>query len=179
MGKRHGIPRPLRPETQVPPQRFLEMKPFAVFALLLLSCQQAWAFVARPALTKKSALPNPRRMPFSQPQPFTTPAPVGSSSTQLFAESYDGFGRGLYILGASLLLCVWFFSIPPAFRRTHFCATPACVEYREACYDCRTFDEWRSDIVDYYKNGGGVNFDFTIDPASKEEFKKTIEGFGL
>jgi hypothetical protein len=33
-----------------------------------------------------------------------------------------------------------------------------------------TTDEWTSGIADYYKNGGGVHFDFSIDPKTKAQW---------
>jgi hypothetical protein len=82
--------------------------------------------------------------------------------------SYDGKNRGYVIQTIVLSICVWFFSIPPEFRRTHFCPTARCVESRATCYDCVTFGEWKVRVADYYKGGGGVHFDFSIDPATKQ-----------
>jgi hypothetical protein len=87
--------------------------------------------------------------------------------------SYDGKGRGYVLQTIVLSICVWFFSIPPEFRRTHFCPTSKCVENRASCYDCTTFGEWKVRVADYYKGGGGVHFDFSIDPATKE-FNKDL-----
>lgn len=94
------------------------------------------------------------------------------ADTKLFSrnQSIDGSGRGNFILALSILVCVWIFSIPPEFRRAHFCTTAPCVENRAACYDCVTFDEWRTKLKTYYDNGGGLQFDFTIDPNSKQKF---------
>jgi hypothetical protein len=87
--------------------------------------------------------------------------------------SYDGKNRGYVIQTIVLSICVWFFSIPPEFRRTHFCPTSRCVENRTTCYDCVTFGEWKVRVADYYKGGGGVHFDFSIDPATKQ-FNKDL-----
>jgi hypothetical protein len=89
--------------------------------------------------------------------------------------SYDGKGRGYVLQAIVLSICVWFFSIPPEFRRTHFCPTSKCVENRASCYDCTTFGEWKVRVADYYKGGGGVHFDFSIDPATKEFNKDLLD----
>jgi hypothetical protein len=81
----------------------------------------------------------------------------------------DGTNRGAIILGVVLLACVWIFSIPPEFRRAYLCGSERCIEDRQAylCNDCMTTDEWRTGIINYYKSGGGIKFDFSIDPNSK------------
>jgi hypothetical protein len=89
---------------------------------------------------------------------------------------YDfGSGRGKIIQVIVLAVCVWSFSIPPEFRRARFCTTSACVESRASCNDCVTFSEWKIKVVEYYKGGGGVNFDFSIDPATKEANKEMMD----
>jgi hypothetical protein len=81
----------------------------------------------------------------------------------------DGTQRGAWLLGVVLLACLWIFSIPPEFRRAYLCGSDRCVQNRSAylCNDCMTPDEWKQGIVDYYRTGGGVQFDFSIDPKSK------------
>ena len=43
-----------------------------------------------------------------------------------------------------------------------------CLENRSYCYDCVTLSEWTQGIKDYYQNGGGVNFDFTVAQETKD-----------
>jgi hypothetical protein len=76
-----------------------------------------------------------------------------------------GIDRGLPLLGFAFLLSAWFFTIPPEFRRARFCASDLCVSLR--CNDCMTVNEWTTGIKDYYQNGGGIHWDFSIDPKSK------------
>ena len=76
-----------------------------------------------------------------------------------------GIERGYPILAFSILLSAWFFTIPPEFRRAHFCASDICVQTR--CNDCMSVTEWVTGIQDYYQNGGGIKWDFSIDPSSK------------
>eukprot|EP00816_Leptocylindrus_hargravesii_P008161 CAMPEP_0196804872 /NCGR_PEP_ID=MMETSP1362-20130617/4557_1 /TAXON_ID=163516 /ORGANISM="Leptocylindrus danicus, Strain CCMP1856" /LENGTH=173 /DNA_ID=CAMNT_0042177433 /DNA_START=60 /DNA_END=581 /DNA_ORIENTATION=+ len=75
--------------------------------------------------------------------------------------------RGYVILVLAIFAVIWSFSIPPEFRRAHFCFTEQCVQNRSKCYDCVTVGEWSEQVADYYRNGGGVNFDFSIDPNPK------------
>ncbi|GAX24180.1 hypothetical protein FisN_4Lh269 [Fistulifera solaris] len=109
----------------------------------------------------------------------TMPSPIAhkqtpSTSTSLFNARYDGTaGRGLVLFGFVLFLCVWLFSIPPEFRRAYFCS-PACEENPIYCNDCVTPKEWVSGIVEYYQNGGGIQFDFSIDPKTKRFWEDTL-----
>ena len=41
-------------------------------------------------------------------------------------SSIDGSGRGKYLLGLALLVCIWGFSIPTEFRRAHWCFSERC-----------------------------------------------------
>ncbi|KAG7354457.1 hypothetical protein IV203_003813 [Nitzschia inconspicua] len=96
-----------------------------------------------------------------------------TTSTRLFEKKKqvvaDGTQRGAYLLGVVLLACLWIFSVPPEFRRAYLCGTERCVQDRQAylCNDCVTPEEWKRGIVEYYRNGGGVHFDFSVDPNSK------------
>lgn len=122
-----------------------------------------------------------------QPQHLTAPfdrVTGTTSKTAIHAEgkksvSYDGVDRGRYFLALVFFICIWQFSIPPTFRRAKFCP-PACVKERALCRTpCVTIEEWTSDIVQYYKNGGGIQWDFSIDPntlAENEKFVKNLFG---
>lgn len=93
-----------------------------------------------------------------------------SMSTELYDTKPDrpkfmdeSESRGNILLGFALAVCIWAFSIPPELRREHFCFTDKCVENRSYCYDCVTFGEWYGQVKEYYANGGGVHFDFSIE----------------
>ncbi|KAL7578345.1 hypothetical protein ACA910_012751 [Epithemia clementina (nom. ined.)] len=77
-----------------------------------------------------------------------------------------GLKRGSYLLGLSLFLAIWIFSIPPEFRRARFCPNEECAVTH--CFECVTPSEWVGGIVEYYQNGGGVQFDFSIDQSTKD-----------
>ena len=97
---------------------------------------------------------------------------IGNPTALFGNKEVDGTGRGSIILGVVFLINVWVFSIPPEFRRAYLCPSEPCIENRAMCNDCITFDEWKSGIEDYYKNGGGIKFDFSIDPKSKAQFSE-------
>jgi len=82
-------------------------------------------------------------------------------------------------MGIVMFLNVWMFSLPPSFRRQEIC-TPEVYEQivakgNEDKYDCITMEMWKDSIVQYYKDGGGVVFDFSINPKTLERNKKLWE----
>jgi hypothetical protein len=144
------------------------MKILILTVALLLSLG-VHAFVVEPrswSLQRDSGfVPTARSTRVSQTSPRMRP------TSQLRSEQdsdIGGIGRGSILLGVVLLVNVWLFSIPPYYRRVHFCSSSACEQNRAACYDCLTLSEWTVGVADYYKNGGGVHFDFTISPETKE-----------
>jgi hypothetical protein len=76
----------------------------------------------------------------------------------------DGTGRGLVIMAISLFACVWIFSIPPEFRRAHICTS----DRPSAASTCVQLGAWVDEVADYYRGGGGVHFDFTIDQSTRD-----------
>jgi hypothetical protein len=81
-------------------------------------------------------------------------------------ESYDtgyvdGSTTGAFLMAFVLLINIWIFSIPTEFRRARICKEEDVVLY--ANKNCITADEWVRGVGDYYKNGGGVHFDFSIE----------------
>lgn len=106
-----------------------------------------------------------------------------SSTTQLLEKSSsndsnkelsydDGSGRGKFLLGFVLLVTIWFFSIPKEFRRTHLCFSDRCAANPtfELCHNCVTFGQLTHDIADYYKNGGGIEWNFEVGEETKAIF---------
>jgi hypothetical protein len=80
------------------------------------------------------------------------------------SRDLEGRSGGIPLLIASFIVSAWFFTIDPQIRRTHLCTSPRCVEDREYCYDCKTFGEFKEMILDYYRYGGGIKWDFSIEP---------------
>lgn len=99
---------------------------------------------------------------------WTTTALLRSSDSDSASSStspdVDGQGRGKYIMSFVLFLCIWIFSIPPEFRRAHICTTSAATIRS----DCVSLGDWTQQVGDYYKGGGGVHFDFSIDQSTKD-----------
>ena len=84
----------------------------------------------------------------------------------------DGTGRGSYLLTLVMLYVVWSFSIPVEFRRAHWCFSTTCEHNRSIplCHNCVTVGEWTGAIVEYYRNGGGIQWDFSVGEETKELF---------
>jgi hypothetical protein len=110
--------------------------------------------------------------------PLSSPFTSNLSSTHLFdrkepyegGNSIDGMGRGIVLQVIVLIICAWLFTIPPEFRRTYFCpAENYCQEPGSCEKPCTTYKEWFRNVGDYYKNGGGIQWDFSIDPKTLEE----------
>jgi hypothetical protein len=80
----------------------------------------------------------------------------------------DGTGRGLVVMAISLFACVWIFSIPPEFRRAHICTSDRPSVGADGTSTCVPLGAWAEDVADYYKGGGGVHFDFSIDQSTRD-----------
>ena len=72
-----------------------------------------------------------------------------------------GLKRGFVLFPAVLLLATWLFTIPPEFRRARICTEQQIIEYPDK--NCMTSKGWISGVSEYYRNGGGIKFDFTIE----------------
>lgn len=110
-------------------------------------------------------------------KPFkSVPIPVLSRRTRLnrdtqllqAKDSYnkamqDSTNRGLVILAIVFLTNLWLFTIPPEIRRTHICTSDRCIQDRAWCYDCKTLQEVKDAVSDYYAGGGGIKWDFSIE----------------
>ena len=70
-----------------------------------------------------------------------------------------GLDRAAIIMPIVLLINIWFFTVPPEFRRARLCSEMDTAAYPEVCMTPKMF---ASGIVDYYKGGGGIQWDFSI-----------------
>lgn len=86
----------------------------------------------------------------------TTNAERGSDEV----NALMGLDRGKYLLALVFAVCVWFFTVPVEFRRTKICTE---VQTRDFPDVCMTSAQFTSGIADYYKNGGGIKFDFSVE----------------
>ena len=58
------------------------------------------------------------------------------------------------------------FSIPVEFRRARLCSEEQVRLNPDS--KCMTFEMWTKGVSEYYGNGGGINFDFSVDPDAKD-----------
>lgn len=72
-----------------------------------------------------------------------------------------GLRRGLALFPIVVLFTVWLFSIPPDFRRARICTEQQVIDNPDS--RCITTTNWVGGVQDYYRNGGGLKFDFSID----------------
>ena len=70
-------------------------------------------------------------------------------------------GRGVALFLFVFVVNVWLFSIPPEFRRAKNCTAEQVLLYPDS--NCMTTEMWWGGVLDYYRNGGGIKFDFSIE----------------
>lgn len=87
------------------------------------------------------------------------------------AADTGGLGSGKVLLLLVLIVNVWMFSIPVEFRQARLCNVEDTKLYPDK--HCTTADAWGMGIADYYVNGGGIRFDFSIE--GKESCIKKYE----
>jgi len=149
-----------------------------VMIAVALSCSSLQNAEAFTTCSRTIASVVPAGGPLQSPaQHEVAPMFRSQSSTRIFqsSRSNDGSDRGIVIMGIVLAACIWVFSIPPYFRRAHFCVTEKCVANRSKCYDCVTTKEWVGGVKEYYQNGGGVQFDFTVAEETKQFWKDAVQ----
>lgn len=69
--------------------------------------------------------------------------------------------RGPLLLGIVMLFCIWQFTIPVEFRRARFCSEQQVLQFPNS--KCITVDNWIKNIQEYYQNGGGIQWDFSLE----------------
>ena len=98
--------------------------------------------------------------------PLVPLSPTSLQMTKDKEEPYDtgyvdGSTTGAFLMAFVLLINVWIFSIPTEFRRARICKEEDVVMYPNK--NCITAAEWTKGVGDYYRNGGGIQFDFSIE----------------
>ena len=137
----------------------------ASLTLLLSSLPHATPFVAKPLVSVPSAYTMGR----ANSAILSTQSTVTSSTSLSMSkedEPYDtgyvdGSTTGAFLMAFVLLINIWIFSIPTEFRRARICKEEDVVLYPNK--NCITADEWFKGVESYYKNGGGIQFDFSIE----------------
>ena len=104
-----------------------------LFAILAALCLEAEAFLGvRQALPGRGNILQSTKPAFLQNAHHIATNHKNNNNirlnrTRVFSNAkVDGTGRGLYLLGIAFFISVWIFSIPPEYRRAHFCPTKAC-----------------------------------------------------
>lgn len=147
-------------------------------ALLLLSLGSTDAFpMATPMIHHRGSfrLVDHQSIP-QQAQVATTALSMSPNRTSQEeirrSDAVGGMKEGYIGLAIVFLFNVWMFSIPPHFRRDQICP-PDLYVTPEVAETCVPFDTMKQELVDYYKNGGGIQFDFSIDPRTLERNQET------
>ena len=77
------------------------------------------------------------------------------------SSKIDGSVGGTYFFAAVLLANVWLFTIPTEFRRAHLYPEGNAGLYSDP--KGITTKDWAAGVAQYYANGGGVKFDFSVE----------------
>ena len=139
----------------------------AVILLLCCSCEIVTAFT----VPSRAVVPRERSRAVSNNNiiynnkiPKKEVVSTTTTTLSMGGGSYnvDGTEEGKYILSFVFFLCVMGFSIPPEFRRARLC-TEEQVAASDPSSHCTTFNTWKSELAQYYKDGGGIKFDFSLE----------------
>mmetsp|Transcript_38502 Transcript_38502/g.93161 ORF Transcript_38502/g.93161 Transcript_38502/m.93161 type:complete len:172 (+) Transcript_38502:78-593(+) len=137
------------------------------------------AFAPTTSRTNSLVHPSPTTTRFA-PTTSSWSITTTSTSTQLQEGKYqgtnDGTDRGVFLQLIVFGVCAWLFTIPPEFRRAYLCpADTFCQEEGSCTRECVTPDEWMTGVKNYYKNGGGIQWDFSIDPKTKASNQQKMD----
>jgi hypothetical protein len=85
------------------------------------------------------------------------------------SEAIGGTGvEGKTLLFLGFFLSAWFFTVPTEFRHARICDERETAANPEVCTTPGMFG---SKVVDYYKGGGGIKWDFTVADETKAFFE--------
>jgi hypothetical protein len=107
--------------------------------------------------------------------------PESQVKTPNYKPADDGRSVGFVLLGVSLLASAWLFTIPPSFRRAYLCPRDYFANSnnngiaQEQATDCVPWKVWWSDVVAYYRSGGGIQWDFSIDPQTVRDNREFLD----
>lgn len=184
--------KPLKRSHQRQAQR-LQMYRMSLLLLLLLfsGWKAAEAFQSRHVHISTTRNQHTRKAPGSLLLPTlpatrtfsTAVSPLQLSANKKKTSDYkqvdDGRSVGFVLLAISLGFAVWLFTIPPTFRRAYLCPSDYFVNESTEVRECTTLREWFAGVSDYYDKGGGIQWDFSIDPETvqkNEEFLDAVFG---
>jgi hypothetical protein len=107
--------------------------------------------------------------------------PESQVKTPNYKPADDGRSVGFVLLGVSLLASAWLFTIPPSFRRAYLCPSDYFANSnnngiaQEQTTDCVPWKVWWSDVVAYYRSGGGIQWDISIDPQTVRDNREFLD----
>ena len=165
-----------------------QMKLLALFYLIVSLTITVDAFTTTltttPISRPTTSFVNPVQQQGKQQVISTSFTTSSTTNTRLYErkEPYKGMGgndglrRGLVLQIIVFGICAWLFTIPPEFRRAYLCpADIYCQEEGSCSRDCVTTSEWISGVTEYYKGGGGIQWDFSIDPNTLKENQELLD----
>ena len=154
----------------------LSLSSLPLVAVLLLICclnvERATSFTATPisrlSIKTTSLILNNKDLYVNNNKVYNT-VPTTTTALQMNGGSnVDGSREGRILLIISCLAVVWGFSIPPEFRRARICTEEQVAAAAKEAH-CTTFDNWKSELSQYYKDGGGVKFNFSVEGRGGDE----------
>lgn len=74
--------------------------------------------------------------------------------------------NALIIFPIALLVVLWGFTVPPEFRRARICDAAQVEQFPDS--KCITFSDWSRKVMEYYQNGGGIHWDFSVEPPEEQ-----------
>lgn len=143
----------------------INLRPFVV-SLVLAIAVVCCNFAPVDSFTTQSSVKTLRK---GSPVSLTTSSPNHNRALKMAADDeertksskIDGSVGGTYFLAAVLLANVWLFTIPTEFRRAHLYPEGNAGLYSDP--KGMTAKEWSAGVAQYYANGGGIKFDFSIE----------------
>jgi len=146
-----------------------------VAASLLLCClnfnvEVVTSFTATPSRSIKTTLLNNENQYVNNNDKVYSTVPMATTTALQMSggSNVDGSKEGRVLLIISCLAVVWGFSIPPEFRRARICTEEQVAAAAKEAH-CTTFDNWKSELSQYYKDGGGVKFNFSVEGRGGDE----------
>ena len=154
----------------------LSLSSLPLVAVLLLICclnvERATSFTATPIsrLPIKTFIPNNKNLYVNSNKVYNNAVPTTTTTTLQMSggSNVDGTQEGRILLIISCLAVVWGFSIPPEFRRARICTEEQVAAAAKEAH-CTTFDNWKSELSQYYKDGGGIKFNFSVEGRGGDE----------
>jgi hypothetical protein len=140
--------------------KFLAMHSILLASLVVLLCMDSSQAFVVPTQHRVTTAPSfSRSLPGWDPS--STTLPLSNNSNEEENNDPLGISRGAILFLVVALANLWLFSVPPEFRRARNCSEEQVLLHPGR--NCMTAEMWWGGIADYYRNGGGVQFDFSME----------------